>query len=121
MSLPKTSQSSRAKHFFQCRISKKKFASYQILKAHKLGHNHKQFHCYICSHVYASNFSITQHINVKHKGLKYTCSFTSCDKTFNTKQSFNTHEKMHKYNYLFSCDKCGKGFMKEDHFTVHVN
>ena len=73
------------------------------------------------THDYAPNFSLTQHVNVKHKGLKYTCSFTSCDKTFNTKQSFYTHEKMHKYNYLFLCQKCSKGFMKEDHFKVHVN
>ena len=121
MSLPKTSQSSRAKHIFQCWMCRKKFASYQILKAHKLGHNHKWYKCDTCSHDYASNFSLTHHVNVKHKGLKYTRSFTSCDKTFNTKQSFYTHEKMHKYNYLFSCQKCGKGFMKEDHFKVHVN
>ena len=91
MSLPKTLESSRAKHIFQCWMCKKKFVSYQILKAHKLGHNRKWFNCDICSHNYASNFSFTQHINVKHKGLKYTCSFTSCDKTFNTKQSFYTH------------------------------
>ena len=85
MSLPETSQSSRAKHIFQCWMCKKKFASYQILKAHKLGHNCKWYKCDTCSHDYASNFSFTQHVNVKHKDLKYTCSFTSCDKTFNTK------------------------------------
>ena len=28
---------------------------------------------------------------------------------------------MHKYNYLFSCQKCAKGFMKEDHFKVYIN
>ena len=121
MSLPKTSQSSRAKHIFQCWMCKKKFASYQILKSHKLGHNHKWYKCDTCSHDYASNFSLSQHVNVKHKVLEYSCSFTSCDKTFNTKQSFYSHEKMNKYNYLFSCQKCGKDFMKEDHFKVHVN
>ena len=58
---------------------------------------------------------------VKHEGKKYTCSFDNCDRTFNIKQGFYVHEKLHKYQYAYTCETCGKGFMKHDHFEVHCN
>ena len=78
----------------------KKFAGYQILKAHKLGHTHKCYNCDICSHDYASNFSLPQHINVKHKGLKY---IKKCSKGF-MKDHFKVHVNQHNQISPFQCD-----------------
>ena len=68
------------------------------------------FHCEVCSEIFQSKFSLTEHIEIKHDGKAFQCDF--CRKAFLTKWSLVCHTKSaHKDGVRrFSCDLCPKDF-----------
>jgi len=53
----------------------------------------------------------------------FKCSIEDCEYLFETKEELEKHNKFHRENDIFTCNKCNKQFIKEKnlqkHFKVH--
>lgn len=94
----------------------------QCLEVHIMRHEDKWVcHCSICNRGFFSYATLAQHMN-SHTGEKpFTCEQCGANySNYNTlwKHSRKFHPEL--YNNLFSCKICGKVFMKEKSYHIHM-
>lgn len=94
----------------------------QCLEVHIMRHEDKWVcHCSICNRGFFSYATLAQHMN-SHTGEKpFTCDQCGANySNYNTlwKHSRKFHPEL--YNNLFSCKICGKVFMKEKSYHIHM-
>lgn len=94
----------------------------QCLEVHMMRHEDKWVcHCSICNRGFFSYATLAQHMN-SHTGEKpFTCD--QCGVNYSNYNTLWKHSrKFHpeQYNNLFSCKICGKVFMKEKSYHIHM-
>ncbi|KAM7343546.1 uncharacterized protein ACRADG_010541 [Cochliomyia hominivorax] len=92
---------------FSCKICKKSFTSFVLLRHHLYVHN-RPHQCKICKKRFSQIQAFLCHNNL-HSGIKpYYCRF--CYKTFADISNRNSHERKQHKNENFKCEKCNKIF-----------
>ena len=63
--------------------------------------------CEICFKQYSKK-ELIRHIRISHKGVRYSCDETGCEKLFTNKNNLNKHKKVThgNGNEKFKCDLC---------------
>uniref|UniRef100_A0A182X6Z9 C2H2-type domain-containing protein n=1 Tax=Anopheles quadriannulatus TaxID=34691 RepID=A0A182X6Z9_ANOQN len=110
-----------AERSFPCETCRKAFVSRAHLNAHVMV-AHGSVSCPQCDKVLASQGSLRKHLVAVHgEGEKHVCEV--CARVFRSKQSFDTHRKVHAGNRLESkvqCDLCQAWLMDKYCLTKHV-
>ena len=78
----------------------------------------KKFECKQCQKTYFSIQTLNDHIQTKHKGIKYTCD--QCDNQFTHKNSLNMHIQSKHNGIKYACDQCDYEASRQDTLTRHV-
>ena len=78
----------------------------------------KKFECKQCQKTYFSIQTLNDHIQTKHKGIKYTCD--QCDNQFTHKTSLNMHIQSKHDGIKYACDQCDYEASRQDTLTRHV-
>ncbi|KAB7506240.1 Zinc finger and SCAN domain-containing protein 2 [Armadillidium nasatum] len=94
---------------YQCSSCKKFFTKLHNYMKHQKGN----LTCTKCSETFACKRSLRNHLNKRHS---VTCSI--CGKMCPSKQQMYAHKLTHAPK--FKCEYCGKGFVWESQFTVHL-
>ncbi|XP_045539761.1 zinc finger protein 567-like [Papilio machaon] len=108
---------------YKCRKCDKLFQSKVKINKHILCHTQERpFVCKLCGRTYKVASDIVRHGRV-HDGLKVPCKFR-CGYSTVYKGALKQHEKRHKKEYTYTCDKCNKGFevltWYEQHQNIHT-
>lgn len=108
---------------YECSICHMNFALHGKYKQHMVKHSDERpFKCTVCERTFKRLSELNNHMQI-HSDVTYTCeicSFVSINKV-----SLKTHiRRVHKRNFRYHCEQCGKGFMSnydlEDHKTSHL-
>uniref|UniRef100_A0A182JNL7 C2H2-type domain-containing protein n=1 Tax=Anopheles christyi TaxID=43041 RepID=A0A182JNL7_9DIPT len=106
---------------FPCTTCKKAFVSRAHLNAHVMV-AHGSVSCPECDKVLASQGSLRKHLVAVHgEGEKHVCEV--CARVFRSKQSFETHRKVHEGSRMESkvqCDMCQAWLMDKYCLTKHM-
>ncbi|EJW81439.1 hypothetical protein WUBG_07652 [Wuchereria bancrofti] len=101
-----------------CTQCGKQFGTRQLLKKHWMWHTGERSHvCPHCGKAFFQKGHLTQHLMIHAGGRPHQCPL--CQKTFIFKFDLNRHMKIHAERG-FSCDKCGRSFLKQMQLDEHI-
>ncbi|OZC10437.1 hypothetical protein X798_02480 [Onchocerca flexuosa] len=101
-----------------CTQCGKQFGTRQLLKKHWMWHTGERSHvCPHCGKAFFQKGHLTQHLMIHAGGRPHQCPL--CHKTFIFKFDLNRHMKIHAERG-FSCDKCGRSFLKQLQLDEHI-
>ncbi|VDN20811.1 unnamed protein product [Gongylonema pulchrum] len=101
-----------------CTQCGKEFGTRQLLKKHWMWHTGERSHvCPHCAKAFFQKGHLTQHLMIHAGGRPHQCPL--CQKTFIFKFDLNRHMKIHAERG-FSCDKCGRSFIKQMQLDEHI-
>ncbi|VDD96315.1 unnamed protein product [Enterobius vermicularis] len=101
-----------------CTQCGKQFGTRQLLKKHWMWHTGERSHvCPHCGKAFFQKGHLTQHLMIHAGGRPHQCQL--CQKTFIFKFDLNRHMKIHAERG-FSCEKCGRSFLKQLQLDEHV-
>uniref|UniRef100_A0A182WHD4 C2H2-type domain-containing protein n=1 Tax=Anopheles minimus TaxID=112268 RepID=A0A182WHD4_9DIPT len=87
---------------------------HRIIKSRRTEHmngrtDKRQYVCEVCMAAFRRPATLSQHM-ISHVGIKpHRCNI--CNKTYSSKQSYNSHMKLHSNAVrLFNCDNCKEAF-----------
>ena len=111
-------------------ISKKKchlcdygtHSKYLMAKHRRLQHKEcdHQYRCKTCYKVFQERYLLKNHVDAKHKGIKWICEF--CAKSYEGKGALEVHKrKRHINNAIYKCNTCHKSFMDKYLYIGHIS
>lgn len=118
---------------FKCDKCKQKFSCESLLKIHnqrlscrprktketKTTLIEKNLSCEKCSFKTAHQFSLKQHVELKHLNIRKTFECSYCDKVFSNRISFNHHTfTVHNMSHV-RCEQCNQAFSSEEQLKSH--
>ncbi len=73
-----------------------------------------------CTKEFKKTTHLKAHI-LLHQGVKpYQCQNSDCKKSFTRSDELLRHSRTHGPDKKFSCEHCGKGFTRSDHYKKHI-
>lgn len=105
---------------FRCSICNKMFDRFASFYTHCMRHkNQLPFSCFICGLGFIKKSRLNEHISTNHwNKSNYYCNI--CSLKFKYKPSYDAHLRSHDESLRFSCNYCGKLFLRKvsllDHF-----
>jgi KRAB domain-containing zinc finger protein len=82
-----------------------------------LNRRERNFTCALCAKKIGTRGGLLYHVKTHFKGRPYKCDI--CNRSYATKNDFETHYKRHAGN-IFTCDFCSKNFPVKDYLLVHL-
>lgn len=82
---------------YDCDKCNEKFQTKQELQSHKKSHKERH-NCPWegCINSYLDRRNLKNHINIKHLGQKFKCTYEGCDKELSSKSKLNYHLRLHE-------------------------
>lgn len=125
----------KSKRLFLCEQCGCKFPNRSKLKIHHKNHikkcyktilkttrsctDEKVFICHLCGKLFKTRTNLREHENICSGNLPFRCPI--CSKQFPSTTKLNNHTKLlHEQKYCNSCQKCGKGFVKQSDYKTHL-
>ena len=119
----KEEDKSEMKGDFNCNLCDKKFKAISGLKRHLKVHTDVQatHSCPYCPKKFIANSNLIDHVRIHYYIPSICCSFESCKKQFNSKDSLLKHVRsVHKSIKPFVCTECEKTFSQKSHLDDHL-
>ncbi|XP_035916576.1 zinc finger protein 2 isoform X1 [Anopheles stephensi] len=112
---------------FKCDVCGKEFRFENSLRVHKRLHSGvKQFKCDICEREFATKAPMLRHMKVHNNGREMAC--VVCGMVYYKKVDLEIHQsKEHSHHEsvagkvkpIYSCEQCGKEFIKKSNLKAH--
>lgn len=78
----------------------------------------RYYECYLCR-FHGNRDEVKAHVRTKHTGQKlFGCDI--CEKKFMSKNTMQSHRKLHMLKHSFKCQICGKTFTRNDGLKHHL-
>ena len=106
---------------FKCSICTSSFTTKSNLKRHEKSHDGTKPICSLCDKSFFNLYDLRQHEDVEHKGIRFRCDETSCNKAFKSKYAYRLHVASHYGNESHLCPHCGQKFMYKNTFLAHLS
>lgn len=109
---------------YECSMCGARFIRQGEFKRHMVKHSDvRPYKCTVCERAFKRSSEVMSHMQI-HSGVTYACE--TCDFTTMNKISLKTHiRRVHRRDFRYHCEQCGKGFMSnydlEDHKASHLN
>ncbi|XP_045132286.1 uncharacterized protein LOC123516745 [Portunus trituberculatus] len=105
---------------YKCNYCTKAFTQYSTWKNHERTHTgEKPYKCCICSANFATNSSLSKHVQYSHYNIRdYECDI--CKKKFISKAKVEEHIKVHTGEKPFKCHVCNRAFNKKNNLKNHM-
>lgn len=103
-----------------CPECDKVFSNKYHMITHLKGHSEiTRYICEMCEKTYSNSSNLSKHIKIVHKGLlSFVCQF--CGEAFPSRQSRETHARIHSGDTPFHCDYCTKNFRSKQTLQRHI-
>lgn len=97
--------------YFVCPVCSKEFTSLKSYEKHvEMQHGEKRYTCEECNKGFNNAFQLSVHnYGVHTNDGMYNC--VKCEFTTECRVSLKRHMQIHKEEYKFKCNICGKGFL----------
>lgn len=103
-----------------CPECHKVFSNKYHMLAHLKGHSEiTRYICELCDKTYSNASNLSKHKRLVHKGiLSFVCQF--CGEAFPSRQTRDTHSRIHTGESPFHCDYCSKSFRSKQTLQRHI-
>lgn len=109
---------------YECSACGAHFTRQGEFKRHMVKHSDvRPYKCTVCERAFKRSSEVMSHMQI-HNGVTYACE--TCGFTTTNKVSLRTHiRRVHRRDFRYRCEQCGKGFMSnydlEDHKASHLD
>eukprot|EP00092_Neocalanus_flemingeri_P001520 GFUD01001622.1.p1 GENE.GFUD01001622.1~~GFUD01001622.1.p1 ORF type:complete len:532 (+),score=116.63 GFUD01001622.1:82-1677(+) len=95
---------------------------FEHLQSHGKDFIGKTAPCEICGKMLKNKYILKSHVEAVHEKKSGEFACDECGKVLSTKASLEYHRKsVHTQDYPFTCELCGKGFIKYNRMVTCVN
>lgn len=103
-----------------CPECHKVFSNKYHMLSHLKGHSEiARYICEICTKTYSNASNLSKHKRIVHQGiLSFICHF--CGEAFPSRQTRDTHSRIHSGEAPFHCDYCTKSFRSKQTLQRHI-
>lgn len=103
-----------------CPECHKVFSNKYHMLTHMKSHSEiTRYICVLCEKSYSNASNLSKHKKIVHKGiLNFFCQF--CGEAFPSRQTRDTHSKIHNGDAPFHCDYCTKSFRSKQTLQRHI-
>merc|ERR1712129_567554 len=78
-----------------------------------------KYPCRLCDFTSSKPYKLKIHM-ASHDGVKFSCSWSSCDQKYSSIESRKSHEKKVHSEDSFACDKCTNIFSLAQQLKTHI-
>merc|ERR1712129_368034 len=78
-----------------------------------------KYPCRLCDFTSSKPYNLKRHMS-SHDGVKFSCSWSSCDQKYSNIESRKRHEKKVHSKESFACDKCTNIFPLAQQLKTHI-
>ena len=105
---------------FNCKVCGSNYSRKYSLKQHENAlHKGLKFDCENCGKEFVSKKSLTKHINVIHEGRRLKLKCKKCDKEFSETGIYYHVKSVHEQIKAYSCALCDYQSVQQSEMTTH--